>query len=412
MGAAAPPRPSVPACSRRRAFSHAGSESLAEGQSARRRLGESGPPVRTARATTCNGSLCSAQSGSSEWGVMAAEASDARTLAFYYPGPIWRRPDQIKNLVLFFDGIALLVPEYMADRIETIDPPLVTGLREHGLLDVLHPEVMVDSPATEALATQLTDIIATGQLDHLADSTVRFEALSMSRMGWYGDPDLARMLFEELRARGLARETEDGVSVPMHPLVRNLVLVLLSQILRATGRQQRLDLSPTTDSPEIQAALRDVLGVPAMPSAGHVVSLDLEVVGVDLRPVAIEEALAFRAEHGEGYRAYARGLRAVVRELAAAEEDQRDAILRDRTEALKDAAAGLRETARGRLAKAAKGAGLALGLAGAVWAAAHGNDALGALLAGGGALAGAVPSGQPQTADAFSYLFDARTSFA
>jgi hypothetical protein len=41
----------------------------------------------------------------------------------------------IKNLVLFFDGIALLVPEYMKERPEELDRPIVVGLKQHGLLE-------------------------------------------------------------------------------------------------------------------------------------------------------------------------------------------------------------------------------------------------------------------------------------
>ena len=36
-------------------------------------------------------------------------------LAFYYPNPVWSDSDWVKNLVLFFDGIALLVPDYMRE---------------------------------------------------------------------------------------------------------------------------------------------------------------------------------------------------------------------------------------------------------------------------------------------------------
>ena len=31
--------------------------------------------------------------------------------AFYYPGVIWRSADWVKSLALFFDKIALLVPD-------------------------------------------------------------------------------------------------------------------------------------------------------------------------------------------------------------------------------------------------------------------------------------------------------------
>jgi hypothetical protein len=38
-----------------------------------------------------------------------------------------------------------------------------------------------------------------------------------------------------LETRGLARGSEDAVSIPMHPMVRSLVLVLLAQILKEGG---------------------------------------------------------------------------------------------------------------------------------------------------------------------------------
>jgi hypothetical protein len=122
------------------------------------------------------------------------------------------------------------------------------------------------------------------------------------------------MIFEELCRRGLAKQSEDGASIPLHPLVRNLFLVLLGQILREGGPGLGLELSPATDSPKIQAALVQLLGLPTpQPSAGRVVTVDLELVGPNLEAVPLDEVVQFRAEHGAEFRAYARRLRAVVR---------------------------------------------------------------------------------------------------
>src|SRR5690242_15314635 len=107
-------------------------------------------------------------------------------LAFYYPNPMWHSGHWVKNLILFFDGIALLVPAYMKNRPEEIDPAIVTGLEEHGLLHIVEPEKAVDKTATAKLAMALTDIITSGALDHLAKEDSAFHELSMSRMGYYG----------------------------------------------------------------------------------------------------------------------------------------------------------------------------------------------------------------------------------
>ena len=138
------------------------------------------------------------------------ETDGSPEIAFYYPGPIWYSPDQVKSLLLFFDGIALLVPAYMKERPERIDPIMASPLREQGLLHILEPETLVDKPATEQLASAMTNIITSGVLDHLAREGTAFHELSYSRLGSYGDLGLARMILDELKARGLARESEDG----------------------------------------------------------------------------------------------------------------------------------------------------------------------------------------------------------
>ena len=66
----------------------------------------------------------------------------------------------------------------------------------------------------------MTDIIASGILDDLAKEDTAFHELSMSRLGYYGDQGLYRMIVDELSDRGLAKGSEDSVSVPMHPKVR------------------------------------------------------------------------------------------------------------------------------------------------------------------------------------------------
>src|SRR5712691_4306618 len=182
-------------------------------------------------------------------------------IAFYYPNHMWYRSDWVKSLILFFDGIALLVPNYMTDRPEQIDPAMVAGLKNHNLLHIIEPETVVDKDATERLVTVMTNIIASGALDALAQPGTRFHELSRSRMGYYGDEHLAEMVFEELKKRNLARDSEDGVSIPMHPTVRYLILVFLAQILRSHGDKLNAQLSPATDTPKLVDALQEFLSL-------------------------------------------------------------------------------------------------------------------------------------------------------
>jgi len=328
-------------------------------------------------------------------------------VAFYYPGPLWHSAEWVKNLLLFFDGIALLIPEYMSDRPEILDPSLAIPLREAGLLHILHPETLVNKTATEDLALALTNLITSGALDPLRKEKTRFQSLSWSRLGGYGDEGLARMILEELKARDLAHDSEDGVSIPMHPTVRALVLVLLAQILRPQGSLHGLDLAPATDQPRLVDALKEVLSLEDAPSSGHVVSLDLRTVGVDLSHAPIDEVLDFRREHLALHRKYAQEVRRFVRDLGLLPPAERQQELADRQRDLSE----LEETLR-RVTKQTwkRPAGFALGIAGAVWTATTG-DPLGAIIGGAGAFLGLGPREEAEVG-AFSYLFRAREKYA
>ncbi len=327
-------------------------------------------------------------------------------IAFYYPGPMWHSPDRLKTLLLFFDGVGLLVPRYMKDRPEKSDPIMATPLRKAGLLHLFEPEVLVDKAATEQLAAALGEIIRAGSLDELSKDGTAFHELSYSRLGGYGDPELAEALLRQLKVKKLARDTEDGVSIPMHPVVRSTVLVLLAQILRPKGDALGLELSPTTDQPQLVDALCEVLSLSKPASAGAVVAFDMETVAPDLSLVPIDEVLDFRRQHLKHYRGYARNVRRFVGEIGALPARQREKAFRDRQEEIRDLAADLKRIGWKSWKKPAS---FGLSIAGAAWTFTTG-DPIGALLAAAGAITGLGADSEPQL-NAYSYLFAARSRF-
>lgn len=177
--------------------------------------------------------------------MAGVEGTTHPEVAYYYPAPYWRYGEvgAVKTLLLFFDEIATLRPRYMAG-IETLSDPVLAGpMAELGLLRVLEPESFVDQEMTESLANAIVSLLTEGAFEHL-DPAAHFQELSQSRVGWSADVGLASMLTEELTQRGLARPSEDGLSIPMHPEVRTTILVLLAQLARAAGRRQGIDLHP------------------------------------------------------------------------------------------------------------------------------------------------------------------------
>src|SRR5215472_4132725 len=144
-------------------------------------------------------------------------------LAYYYPAPYWGLTDvdPMKSLLLFFDGISILLPRYMSGRERVADPVLAGPLREMGLLKILESETFVDQVVTEALIAAVVELLAQGAFDDLEPAPRNaYQELSRSRMGWGADIGLSEMITEELISRGLARPSEDGVSIPLHPVVR------------------------------------------------------------------------------------------------------------------------------------------------------------------------------------------------
>ncbi|MEZ6057664.1 MAG: hypothetical protein R3C01_13265 [Planctomycetaceae bacterium] len=329
-------------------------------------------------------------------------------VAFYYPNPYWRNPDWAKNLILFFDGIGMLIPNYMEHHSDLDDMAVIAGLKEHALFHVIEPETAVDKGATKTLANSLVDIIVSDRLDHLRkDEGTHFHTLSRSRLGYSGDPELAEFVFQELKERGLAKDSEDGLSIPMHPTVRSLILVLLAQILRPQGRERGLDLSPATDRSELVGALTEMLSAPSGPTASDVVSFDMATVGVDLGSVDIAEILAFRREHYSDHRNYSLSVRQFARDLSLMPKDERKKAFEARQEELDDLASKLRKLARGAWNKPAS---FAISLSGAAWTYATG-DPIGAAIAAGGSMLG-LGGGESIEVGAYSYLFNAHTKYA
>jgi hypothetical protein len=319
-------------------------------------------------------------------------------LAFYYPGHLWRYGDWVKNLLLFFDGIALLVPEYKLHEVEVMDPVIAAPLAEAGLLHILPADTTVDKATTTQLADAMEPILTSGALDHLEET--EFHSLSLSRMGWYGAQNVADSLLQKLEKRKLARRSEDGYSIPIHPLVRVLILTLLSQIIRAGALKKGRDLSPATDRWELVDALNDLLRAGKPVTSADVVAFDLETVGVDLSGVPMNEVLDFRAKNLTQHRAYARSIREFIREIHDIPTADRAKTFEDRQSEIRDLAADLKTVARQAWKRPAA---FALTIAGT--AAGFGSGGLAAGVLGIlGAIAGYEKPAAPVSA--YSYLFN------
>ena len=330
-------------------------------------------------------------------------------IAYYYPEPYWATGEGrwIKSLLLFFDEVAILLPHYMHGRHTDADPTLVEPLEERGLLRVLEPNDWVDLETTNKLAEIVGELLTNGAFDDLPKADY-FAELSQSRIGYSADVKLASFLVEELRTRGLARPSEDGVSIPLHPTVRTTILVILAQLSRVAGAKRGMAVHPATNHPGAIRDLVETLSRERMPSRDNVIKLDLEPVSFDLDSVPLDDVLQFRAEHQDAHRAYMRDLRGFMAELAEIDNpNEREAKLLERRQEVADAAHDIQRTTRRALGKDL--ASWSLGIAGGVWSLAS-KDPIGFALTAVGIISGIVPSA-PKRVSAYSYLFQANRAF-
>ena len=329
--------------------------------------------------------------------------------AYFYPAPYWtpREMGWIKSLLLFFDDIATLLPDYMYGRHMAADPVLAGTLEERGLLHILEPKNWIDQETTHCLADIIVEMLTNGAFDELPES-VRFAELSQSRMGYGADVELASFLVDELQKRGLAKPSEDGVSIPLHPTVRTTILVILGQLSRSVGQRRGMTIHPTTNHGSAVSDLIQTLSMQSMPSRQHVVQLDLEPVAFDLSSIPLEDVLQFRAEHQHAYRSYMRDLRRFMIELADVYEPaDREALLLERRQEISDQAHELQGMTRRGLQKNL--AAWSLGIAGGAWSVSTG-DPIGLALTAIGFIPGFVSS-EPERVGAYSYIFDIGKTF-
>ena len=332
-----------------------------------------------------------------------------RDAAYYYPAPYWYEGEGnwIKSLLLFFDEVAILLPDYMTGRHRVADPSLAAPLEDQGLLRVIDPQEWIDREMAEKLAEVIVDLLADGVFDGLSESS-HFAELSQSRIGYGADIELAQFLVEELRTRGLARPSEDGVSIPLHPVVRTTILVILGQLSRGVGERRGLALHPATNSPSAVSDLVQTLSRESMPSCDSVVKLDLEPVSLDLSLIPLDDVLQLREEHRDAHREYMRSLRGFMVELGQIEDPvERESIVLQRREHIADMAHENRREIGRAVGKSV--ASRSLGIVGGVWSFATG-DVLGAAVGTLGLLTGLVPV-PSRPVGAYSYLFSVTSAF-
>jgi len=307
--------------------------------------------------------------------------------AHYYGDWIWDEEltDWVKSLLLFFDGIALVLPPETADRLIESDSVLARPLAELGLLRNYEPRLLLRAPmrAPERYDTSLGRIA---------------EIIRQSEKE--GGP--FRETFAELLA--LTARTRQKYGVPAEKRV--LEAATASRLLSAVVTEVAIE--PVIDDENAAAFVATLIG-PLDGGRAKIVTGDLVQIGLDLSAVPLDEVLGFRSQYGSEYRRYARDVRQYVLELSLMDEADRHLALMDRRAELDDRAEQLRKI--GRTAFVRQAISFGFGVAGAAWTLVHG-DAWGAAFAAGAAMAG-LTGGDPEPIGAgYTYILRAKAELA
>jgi len=335
----------------------------------------------------------------------SAAIPDVEDYAYYVSDWIWpsQRVDLMKSMLLFFDKIALALPENLADETINRDPILAVPLAEKGLLVNIDPSEILDTQTAKRLAKTLTSLVAK------SDWSYGYTGVTLTPLHYGGMLAIGAVnQFETvLKRRGLMRAAKDANLVELDPRVRLLVLTMFAQAFRSQLLGRGIIVHPLTDSSDLAKYLEFFLKFPAKQRtrdddfmSPRQLSADLLNVGTDLSEVPLDGVLDFRRENKAHYAAYAAGLREFLVIQAALHPAEREKALRERSLQIREQAAELRKISRSALGL--RSAALLFALVGAAWTAKHG-DTIGSILAGLTASAQAVPVPE-STVTSYSYI--------
>ena len=323
--------------------------------------------------------------------------------AHYYGDWIWgpELTDWVKSLLLFFDGIAIGMPEANAQRLIDSDPVLAQPLVEMGLLRNFWPEVSAklgDEPPVDPAFKRYMK-----RLDEIYDQNGGLSKSALEELVTSVNPELRAALEGFAQRLALAKQNFGG-EVTSRANTLAVAGVSGSLVQYVTD----VSIQPVIDNESAAGYVATVLGSHGRDPASIIVD-DIRHVGIDLQRVPLDEVLHFRREHGSEYRAYSQDVRRFVLQLSLMSEAERSSALAERHGELEDRAEELRRVGRNSFKHQAVSFGF--GFAGAAWIMVHG-DAWGALFAAGAAAAGlSAPTLGPIGA-AYSYIFQAKSKLA
>ncbi|MBS0189676.1 MAG: hypothetical protein JSR52_00870 [Planctomycetes bacterium] len=263
-------------------------------------------------------------------------APSPTTLAYYTDGIAWSSSEWAKAMLLFFDGIGMLVPPQEDRAFEESDEAVIAGMRDANCLRVLRPDELVDQVTAKAVVDSVTRAIE--EQDWRGDGiNGTLDLLYLDKMGYRASRAPFELMAQQLRERRLAVDWEHGASMAVDRRVGLLTLSVIAAHSRRRGNDLGVRLTPTTDNLKWGRRQRELREHPAMHSLAQVIQADVDQLAIDVGRVPVNELVDFRRRNIEALDRYRLGVARVARDLDSLDPEHHVTVLKERADNLQDA---------------------------------------------------------------------------
>ena len=362
-----------------------------------------------------------------------------KSFGLYTPGLVWRDPDAAKNLLLLFDGLALVAPAEYQERILRRHEWFTAGLDRHGALLMIDPADIFDDDTASAFISHIDDITGNSDLLAALKRAPAYRSITIdSRFTGTLGKTVGDLVFEDLHGKGLASSPRvvgeymrmggmyfQEASVPV--ILYGLVMTMWTGVVRDYAARLGADFSPVTDDAydhdyptvvlgplghliqENRQILRPFGSGAGNPQLAQLFVGDIHRFGIDLSAAPIEDIIGFRHAHSQLLDTYLAGLTETALLASAAKSHaEQEHVIRQRSTNLADQAAEIQNRARRDFAILTTELGVAVS---AIVTSAIADNPLAILLGGVTAAATAAKLSLPTQASQYRYLLVAKERF-
>lgn len=234
------------------------------------------------------------------------DSSTKLEFAFYQEGYLWKNGITIKNALLFFEGLAFLVPVEKESDFRLEQDWLLSALEDYGLLRTIRPgQVFAPNTANEIRESveklRQSQFLGESGLDLNAAQTA---SLDLTKLGIHNHPELVSSTLKLFVANGLATYEPGTNTLRLaHRLWRSVVHLVNVKVSECYSADDHV-LRPLYDSDH--ATLGALRALDSRHGRFFFCPIldDSVKLGLDVGHVPLDELLAYRSEHLPLLRAY------------------------------------------------------------------------------------------------------------